>query len=80
MASFGKDILYATCADDHVRTGSKRLVDSMLKLYAGCLVMITKNIDAEKSMANGPMCRFQGFILKEGTSMEDLQTIIVDGY
>ena len=41
MAPFGKDILYAACADAHVKRNCGRGVDPILKLYAGCPVMIT---------------------------------------
>jgi hypothetical protein len=80
MAPFGKDILYATCGDAHVKRSGGRGVDPMLKLYAGCPVMITDNIAVEKSIANGSMCRFKGITLKDGVSIADLKTIIIDGY
>ena len=80
MAPFGKDILYAACADAHVKRNGGRGVDPMLKLYAGCPVMITDNIDVEKSLANGSMCRFKGLTLKENISITDLKTIVIDGY
>lgn len=80
MAPFGEYILYASCADDHVRRKFSTCMVPMLKLYTGCPVMITDNIDVEKYIANGSICRFMGLILKEGTSLKDLQTIIIDGY
>jgi hypothetical protein len=88
MSSFGRDIIYATCGDDHIRSGSggsgkkigSKCVDPMLKLYAGCPVMVTENIDVKKCIANGAMCKFKGLTLKDGISLADLKIIIVDEF
>ena len=52
----------------------------MLKLYQGQRVMINWNKDVEKSVANGACCRFEGVKLKDGVTLNDLETIRIDGY
>ena len=42
--------------------------------------MINWNEDVEKSIANGACCRFEGVKLKDGVTLDDLETIRIDGY
>ena len=51
---------------------------SLLKLYVGCPVMITENLDVANSMANGSMCTFKGVQLKNPN--KTLDCINIDGY
>ena len=88
MPALQENLLYTGCCDAHVQAtsgisaggGSKSSlrVDPMLKLYVGRPVMINKNIDVEKSIANGAMCTFKSVVLKNG--YEDCDVLNIDGY
>ena len=75
-----QNIVYACCGDAHVgggRAGAQHY-DSLLKLYIGCLIMITENLDVQNSMANGSMCIFRGLKLKNPN--KTMECINIDGY
>ena len=42
--------------------------------------MINENVDVPAGIANGSMCKFVGVTLSEGVSINDLETICIDGY
>ena len=42
--------------------------------------MLNNNMDVDNAQANGTMCTFQSVVLKDGLSISDLETIIIDGY
>ena len=81
MSSYGRDIVYATCSGNLVRTdkGSK-CIDPLLKLYDGCVLMVIENIDVDNKIANGAVGKFKEVVLKENILFDSLDTIIIDGY
>ena len=62
-----QNIVHACFGNAHVGVGRGDLqhYDPLLNLYVCCLVMITKNLDVQNSMANGCMCIFKGIKLKD---------------
>ena len=79
MPDFQKELLLSCCSDADIKVagGSKR-IDPMLKLYVGCPVMISDNIDVEHSIANGTMLTFKSVKLKKG--IEDCSIVNINGY
>ena len=51
----------------------------LLKLYKDRPLCINQNINVERCIANGAMCKFIGINLKEGAERY-VETIIIDGY
>ena len=82
MTQVVKNIVHSTCGDPHVKGGQRgtQMFDPMLKLYVGCPVMITENIDVENCIANGSMCSFKGIELKKGLGPHHLGYINIDGF
>ena len=76
MPDLQRNILLTCCADADVCCGREE-VDPMLKLYVGCPVMITENLDVEHKIANGSMATFKQVILKQGT---EASFVSLDGY
>ena len=60
MSSYGRDIVYATCSGNLVRTdkGSK-CIDPLLKLYDGCVLMVIENIDVDNKIPTGAVGKFK---------------------
>jgi hypothetical protein len=77
-----KDMVHSCCCDAHVKGGRDytQKFDPMLKLYVGCPVMITKNIDVTKCEANGAMCTFKGIEFNPGLGLQDITYVNIDGY
>ena len=73
-------VLYGGCSDGHLVACNNRHIDPMLKLYQVQRVMINWNKDVENYVANGARCRFEGVKLKDGVTLNDLETIWIDGY
>lgn len=75
-----RNIVHSCCGDAHVAggRGNSQHYDPLLKLYVGCPVMITENLDVANSMANGSMCTFKGVQLKNPN--KTLDCINIDGY
>ena len=75
-----RNIVHSCCGDAHVAggRGNSQHYDPLLKLYVGCPVMITENLDVANSMANGLMCTFKGVQLKNPN--KTLDCINIDGY
>ena len=74
-----KDTIYASCGEGQVVSKDKKRHDPLLKLYKNRHLCINQNIDVEKCIANGAMCKFIGVNLKEGTE-KYIETILIDGY
>jgi hypothetical protein len=51
-----------------------------MKLYYGRPIMINQNLDVDRCEANGAYCRFEGLQLKPGVTINDLETVQIDGY
>ena len=80
MCQVLQNIVYACCGNAHVgggRAGAQHY-DPLLKLFIGCLIMITENLDVQNSMANGSMCIFKGLKLKD--PQKTMECINIDGY
>ena len=63
---YGRDIVvYVTCNDNLVKTenGAKH-VDPLLKIYNGCIIMVTDNIDKGNKIANWDIGIYKGVTLK----------------
>jgi hypothetical protein len=75
-----KDLLYAGCSDAHLTQNKSRHIDPFLKLYYGRPIMINQNLDVDRCEANGAYCRFEGLQLKPGVTINDLETVQIDGY
>ena len=80
MCQVLQNIVYACCGNTHVGVGrgGAQHYDPLLKLYVGCLIMITENLDVQNSMANGSMCIFRGIKLKN--PHKTMECINIDGY
>jgi hypothetical protein len=76
------DVVHSSCCDAQVKGGREytQHFDPILKLYVGCPVMITKNIDVTKCKANGAMCTFKGIELNPGLGPQDIHYANIDGY
>ena len=79
MSHLLQNLIYTCCGDAHIRggRGNTQRFDPLLKLYVGCPVMISENIDVANSMANGSMCKFVGLKLKSNVNMGSIN---IDGY
>ena len=76
-----ENIIYSCCGDCHVKDGSEKRHDPMLKLYYDRPLCINQNLDVGNCIANGAMCKFKGIVLKEGFQPETAFTpILYDGY
>jgi hypothetical protein len=80
MNGIAKDLLYASCGDAYLTQNKSRHHDPLLKLYYDVPIMINCNIDVEKHEANGACCRFVKVKLKHSVTIDDLETIQIDGY
>jgi hypothetical protein len=56
---------------DHVPVQENLLTQKhpMLKLYSGCPLMVSDNIDVRAGVANGTQATFQSLILKSGNTV-----------
>ena len=79
MPEILQNLIYTCCSDAHIKGGRKasQRFDPLLKLYVGCSVMISENLDVVNSIANGSMCKFVGLKLKANVNMG---SVSVDGY
>ena len=75
-----QDVVHAYCGDVHIGggRGGTQHYDPLLKLYIGCFIMITENLDVQNSMANRSMCIFKGSKLKN--PQKTIKCINIDGY
>ena len=78
MPQLLQNLIYTCCRDAHKggRSNSQQF-EPLLKLYVGCPVMISENVDVVNLMANGSMCKFVGLELKDNVS---IGSINVDDY
>ena len=79
MPQLLQNLIYTCCGDAHIKGGrsNSQRFDPLLKLYVGCPVMISENIDVVNSMANGSMCKFVGLELKDNVTMGSIN---IDDY
>ncbi|KAG7367433.1 PIF1-like helicase [Nitzschia inconspicua] len=80
MENKAQDVMYAAVGEAHVSDRCKKYHDPLLKLYLGRPLCINQNEDVSSCIANGAMCEFRGLKLKPGASMDQLETIVIDGY
>ncbi|KAG7365109.1 hypothetical protein IV203_038312 [Nitzschia inconspicua] len=80
MENKAQDVMYAAVGEGHVSDKCKKYHDPLLKLYLGRPLCINQNEDVSSCIANGAMCEFRGVKLKPGASMDQFETIVIDGY
>ncbi|KAG7365075.1 PIF1-like helicase [Nitzschia inconspicua] len=80
MENKAQDVMYAAVGEAHVSDKCKKYHDPLLKLYLGRPLCINQNEDVSSCIANGAMCEFRGVKLKPGASMDQFETIVIDGY
>ncbi|KAG7348980.1 PIF1-like helicase [Nitzschia inconspicua] len=80
MENKTQDVMYAAVGEAHVSDKCKKYHDPLLKLYLGRPLCINQNEDVSSCIANGAMCEFRGVKLKPGASMDQFETIVIDGY
>jgi len=80
FSAIAKDLLYAGCSDAHLTQNKSRHIDPFLKLYYGRPIMINQNLDVDRCEANGAYCTFVGMQLKPGVTINDLETVQIDGF
>jgi ATP-dependent DNA helicase PIF1 len=59
--------LWNTCGEDDVKLKKGRM-DPVLRLYVGCLVMLTENTKVTEGLANGTQATIQKITLKHGVT------------
>ncbi|KAG7372125.1 hypothetical protein IV203_018268 [Nitzschia inconspicua] len=80
MENKAQDVMYAAVGEAHVSDKCKKYHDPLLKLYLGRPLCINQNEDVSSCIANGAICEFRCVKLKPGASMDQLETIVIDGY
>ena len=58
---------YRQCTESNLKSNRSGRMDPVLKLYIGCEVMITENIDVPNGLANGTRAKIDKMLLKEGS-------------
>jgi PIF1-like helicase len=57
---------YKQCTESSLKSDRSGKMDPVLKLYIGCEVMITENIDVPNGLANGTRAKINKILLKQG--------------
>ena len=58
------DTFWSKCGESHTKGGDRTRLDPVLKLYPGCPVMFTSNMDVEGGIGNGSQGEVQQVVLK----------------
>ena len=58
---------YKQCTESDLKSDRSGKMDPVLKLYVGCEVMITENIDVPNGLANGTRATIDKILLKQGS-------------
>ena len=66
-----RTVFFSKCSDSKVKAG-RRFVDPLLKLYHLRPLMLTKNDDVPKGLANGTLGLFERVVLKPGAASKIL--------
>ena len=61
------DKFYKCCSESHLKSERSGRMDPVLKIYIGCEVMLTENIDVPNGLANGTRAIVDKIILKENS-------------
>ena len=74
-----REILFKQCGDHEVKatTDHDRFVDTILKLFIGAPIMISRNEDVDNGLANGTLCTISQICLKKGITVNKMN---IDGY
>jgi hypothetical protein len=73
---------YENCGESNIKTTRSGRVDPVLKLYLGCNVMITENIDVYNGLANGTRAKVTSIIIKQQSDVFNINignNVIVKG-
>ena len=60
---------YENCGESNIKTTRSGRVDPVLKLYMGCDVMITENVDVYNGLANGTRAKLTSVIIKQQSNV-----------
>ena len=64
-----RKVLFEECSESHCKIGSQ-MGTPFLCLFAGCNLMVTKNIEVILGIANGTTCRIRKVILKQEAELK----------
>ena len=74
IAFQGTKSFWENCGESDIKTGQfGGRLDPVLKLYSGCMVMMTINSDVKNGKANGTQLIVQNIVLKENTPITNVQ-------
>ena len=75
-----KHSIYEGVGDHNMkRTHEKKSVDPFLKLYHGCPIMLSENVDVKRGIANGTTATVSKIVLKQG-HIRNIKVLTVDKY
>lgn len=60
---------YENCGESNIKTTRTGRLDPVLKLYVGCEVMLTENIDVQAGLANGTRAKVTSIIINQQTDL-----------
>jgi hypothetical protein len=70
-----KQFFYENCGESDINTNRQGRIDPVHKIYIGCNIMLTENIDVISGIPNGTQATIEKVILKEG---HDYTNVLID--